>query len=162
MGGEKLHKLECELRQNGYTRSIVNNSETTKESNSYFWLKVFVKRDFNTNKDCVTYTIKYNIKHNPYVGNGVSVPDPEVSVIICNNFGTEGKTETEIFKPYLSPEHAEIIAEEMWKCGNKHIITKKFIKYYWNMFKNWVILHFDTILAVITVGLFCGLAILHK
>ena len=135
---------------------------TVKETpGSYHWLKVFVKKDFNTDKDCVAYAIEYNINRPLYMGNGVDIPEPEVSVKIYNNFGTEGKTETEILKPYLSPEHAQTLAEHMWEFGNKHVITKKFIKYHWNMFKNWVILHFDSILVAIAAGLFCGLAILQ-
>ena len=150
MNKENLHKLEHELSKHGYTHYTVK--ETPE---SYRWLKVFVKKDFNTNKDCVAFTIEYNITSNKYIGNGVDVPEPEVTVKIYNNFGQEGKTETEISKPYFSPEQAQLIAEQLWECGNKHIITKKSLKYHWNMFKNWVILHIDTILVVLATVVFC-------
>ena len=159
MNKENLHKLECELRQNGYTRSIVNNSETTKEFNSYFWLKVFPKRDFNTNKDSIAYVIKYNIT-NKHAGNDVD--ESEVIVEIDNNFGHEGTVNTKISKSYISPKHVQIIAEEMCKCGNKYIINKNFIKYYWNMFTYWLLSNIDTILVAIACGVFFAITITSK
>ena len=157
MNKENLHKLERELSKHGYIHCTVKETP-----GSYHWLKVFVKKDFNTNKDCVAFAIEYNITGNKYVGNGVDVPEPEVTVKIYNNFGQEGKTETEISKSYLSPEQAQLIAEQLWECGNKHIITKKFLKYHWNMFKNWVMLHIDTILVALATAAFCSIAIIQQ
>ena len=157
MNKETLHKLERELRANGYTHCAVEETP-----GSYHWLKVFVKKDFNTNKDCVAFAIEYNITGNTHVDNDVDVSEPEVTVKIYNNFEKEIKTETEISKQYLSPKQAQLIAEKLWKFGNKHIITKKIIKYYWNMFKYWVLLHIDTILVAIACGVFFAVAITSK
>lgn len=159
MNKENLQKLERELREDGYTRSIVVNSEGSQPSNSYFWLKVFVKKDFNTNKDSIAYVIKYNIT-SKHVENAVD--EHEVTIEIDNNFGHEGTTNTKISKSYISPKHAQIIAEEMCKCGNKHIINKNFIKYYWNMFTYWVLSNIDTILVAIACGVFFAIAITSK
>ena len=116
-------------------------------------MRIFVKKDFNKDKDYVAYIIEYNIKSN------VQNSEPEVSVKIYSNF-SETQTETEI-KTSLDPELVQKLAENMRTFGDEHLIKKRFFIYHWNVFKNWVILHFDSILVAIATGLFCGLAILQ-
>lgn len=148
MNKTDLHRLERKLAQLGYTQCIIKETP-----GSYHWMRIFVKKDFNKDKDYVAYIIEYNIKGN------VQNSEPEVSVKIYSNFG-ETRTETEI-KSLYDPELIEKFAENIRTFGEEYIIKKRFFIYHWNIFKDWVILHFDTILVAIATGLFCGLAILQ-
>ena len=149
MSKTDLHRLERKLAQLGYTQCIIKETP-----GSYHWMRIFVKKDFNKDKDYVAYIIEYNIKGN------LQNSEQEVSVKIYSNFG-ETQTETEI-KTSLDPELVQKLAENMRTFGDEHLIKKRFFIYHWNVFKNWIILHFDSILVAIAAGLFCGLAILQQ
>jgi hypothetical protein len=147
MNKTDLHRLERKLTQLGYTQCI------TKETpGSYHWMRIFVKKDFNKDKDYVAYIIEYNIKGN------VQNSEPKVSVKIYSNFD-ETQTETEITSLY-DPELIEEFAENARIFGEEYIIKRRFFIYNWNVFKNWFILYFDTILVVAAAVLFCAIVIL--